>query len=210
MSRPTIRRSDRPSKPWGKGGGLARCPAEPALHPAKAGLTPSPTGTYPTSIGLVNNPGSDAPPRRSLSEIRLSLRQSESVERLGRLRSWLEGLQATSGGSVLPKSPMAQAITYALNQWEALCVYTTDGDLAIDNNAAENALRPIAVGRNNWLFAGSDTGGRTAAVLLSLIATCRRHDVEPWGYLHDVLTRVAAHPTSRLRELLPQHHQPQP
>ncbi len=153
---------------------------------------------------------SDAPPRRSLSEIRLSLRQSESVERLGRLRSWLEGLQATSGGSVLPKSPMGQAITYALNQWEALCVYTTDGDLAIDNNAAENALRPIAVGRKNWLFAGSDRGGRTAAVLLSLIATCRRHDVEPWGYLHDVLTRVAAHPASRLRELLPQHHQPQP
>jgi hypothetical protein len=66
---------------------------------------------------------------------------------------------------------MGSAITYALNQWEALSVYTTNGDLAIDNNAAENALRRVAIGRKNWLFCGSDNGGNTAAILFSLIAT---------------------------------------
>ena len=104
---------------------------------------------------------------------------------------------------MLPKSPMGEAITYALNQWAALCVYLLDGDLDIDNNISENALRRIAVGRKNWLFCGSDNGGRTAAILFSLIATCQRHDVEPFAYLRDVLTRIASHPHHRLAELLP-------
>lgn len=146
---------------------------------------------------------------RSLAEIRLELRQRDSVQRLEAFKDWLEALRAERGGPVLPKSPMGQAITYALNQWDALCVYTTDGDLAIDNNVSENALRRIAIGRKNWLFAGSDTGGATAAVLFSLIATCQRHAVEPLAYLRDVLTRIAAHPISRLDELLPNHWQPQ-
>ena len=103
---------------------------------------------------------------------------------------------------------MGQAIAYVLNQWEALAVYVTDGDLAIDNNAAENALRRIAIGRKNWLFCGSDNGGHTAAVLFSLIATCQRHDVEPFAYLRDVLTRIAAHPMNRLAELLPDRWKP--
>jgi hypothetical protein len=119
------------------------------------------------------------------------------------IKAWLEAQQAVRGGQVLPKSPMGQAITYTLNQWDALTVYTTDGELAIDNNASENALRRIAVGRKNWLFCGSDAGGSTAAVLFSLIATCQRHDVEPIAYLRDVLTRIAAHPHHRLAELLP-------
>lgn len=109
---------------------------------------------------------------------------------------------------MLPKSPLGQAIGYALNQWEALCVYTTDGRLAIDNNAAENALRRVAVGRKNWLFCGSDNGGVTAATLFSLIATCQRHRVEPWAYLRDVLTRIAATPVSQLGTLLPDRWQP--
>ena len=94
-------------------------------------------------------------------------------------------------------------IAYALNQWDALSVYTTDGRLAIDNNAAENALRRVAVGRKNWLFCGSDNGGNTAAILFSLIATCQRHGVNPFDYLTDVLTRIAATPVSRLVQLLP-------
>ncbi len=98
---------------------------------------------------------------------------------------------------------MGQAITYALNQWEALCVYTTDGHLAIDNNAAENALRRVAVGRKNWLFCGSDNGGHTAAALFSIIATCERHKLDPFAYLTDVLTRIAATPVSQLDQLLP-------
>jgi hypothetical protein len=142
---------------------------------------------------------------RTLAAICLELRQKLAVPRLAEFKTWLESLRATAGGSVLPKSPIGQAVTYALNQWEALCVYTTDGDLNIDNNAAENALRRVAIGRKNWLFAGSDNGGRTAAILFTFIATCQRHDVEPFAYLRDVLARIAAHPHHRLAELLPDH-----
>ena len=98
---------------------------------------------------------------------------------------------------------MGQAIGYALNQWKALCVYTTDGELAIDNNAAENALRRVALGRKNGLFCGSDNGGQTAAILYSLISTCKRHKIEPWAYLRDVLARIPQQPADKLDELLP-------
>jgi len=81
--------------------------------------------------------------------------------------------------------------------------YTADGELEIDNNNAERSLRPIVVGRNNWLFYGSDEGGRTGAVLSSLIASCKRLHVEPLGYLRDLFTRISTHPNSRLDELLP-------
>jgi len=87
-------------------------------------------------------------------------------------------------------------------------VYPTDGRLAVDNNASENALRRVAIGRKNWLFSGSDKGGRTAATLFSLIATCQRHEVEPLSYLCDVLTRIAATPISQLDQLLPDRWQP--
>jgi len=146
---------------------------------------------------------SETTDRRTLSAIRHTLRQEHSVPRLEQVKTWLLSQQAEHGGTVLPKSPMGQAITYALNQWEALGVYTTDGDLAIDNNAAENALRRVAIGRKNWLFCGSDNGGNTAAVLFSFIATCQRHEVDPFAYLRDVLTRLAATPLSQLDQLLP-------
>ena len=80
-------------------------------------------------------------------------------------------------------------------------MYTTDGRLAIDGNASENALRRVVIGRKNWLFAGSDNGGRTAAILLNLIATCQRHPVEPRAYLRNVLIRII--PVSQLASLLP-------
>ena len=142
-------------------------------------------------------------PSRSLAMIRHALRQERAVPRLQQFRAWLQSQQAQHGGPVLPKSPLGEAITYAFNQWDALTVYTGDGNLAIDNNASENALRRVALGRRNWLFCGSDQGGHTAAVLFSLLATCQRHKVEPFTYLRDVLTRIAAHPASRLAELLP-------
>ena len=148
----------------------------------------------------------DASDRRlyeSLVAARSGLRQELAVPRLAQFRTWLESQQAEHGGPVLPKSPMGQAIQYAFNQWEALCVYTSDGRLAIDNNASENALRRVAIGRKNWLFAGSDKGGRTAATLFSLIATCQRHRAEPMAYLRDVLTRIAATPISQLDQFLP-------
>jgi transposase len=147
-------------------------------------------------------------PSRSLSAVRLALRREQAVKHLHDFKDWLEAQQVVCGGQVLPKSPMGEAITYALNQWEALCVYTTDGDLAIDNNVSERALRRIAVGRSNWQFMGSDNGGATAAILFSLIATCERHQVNPFEYLRDVLTRIAAHPHNRLAELLPDRWQP--
>ena len=75
--------------------------------------------------------------------------------------------------------------------------------LAIDNNAAERALRGVAVGRKNWLFWGSDRGGKTAAILTSFTATCKRHGIDPWSYLSDVLTRLPSHPSDRVAELLP-------
>jgi len=140
---------------------------------------------------------------RSLWAIRLELRQTQSVPRLQQFKAWLESQQASHGGPVLPQSPLGQAITYALNPWAALCVYCTDGELDIDNNISERTLRRIAVGRNNWMFCGSDHGGNTAAILFSFIATCERHHVNPFDYLRDVLGRIAGTPISRLAELLP-------
>jgi len=142
-----------------------------------------------------------------LADERYRLRQELAVPRLAQFKAWLESQQAEHGGSVLPKSPMGLAMQYAQNQWDALCVYTTDGRLAIDNNASENALRRVAIGRKNWLFAGSDKGGQTAATLFSLLATCQRHKVEPMTYLRDVLTRIAATPISQLETLLPDRWQ---
>jgi transposase len=154
-----------------------------------------------TSSGQAKEKQLDAPARAAL-------RRELALPRLAQFKAWLETQSVSEGGSVLPKSPMGQAITYALNQWNALCVYVSDGDLAIDNNAGENALRRIAVGRKNWLFCGSDAGGQTAAVLFSMIATCERHKVNPWEYLRDVLTRIAAQPISRLAELLSDQWKP--
>jgi len=87
-------------------------------------------------------------------------------------------------------------VQYALNHWQALVLYTQHGFLAIDNNAAERALRPIAVGRNNWLFVGSATGGQTAAVLFSFTSTCRRLNLDPFAYLRDVLALLGPGPLS--------------
>ncbi len=134
---------------------------------------------------------------------RQRLRQEKSAPRLTQFRAWLEAQQASRGGPVLPKSPMGQAVAYALNQWDALGVYTIDGELAIDNNVAENALRRVVLGRKNWLFCGSDNGGNTAAVLFSLIATCQRHGIDPFAYLRDVLVRLPATPTSGVAAFLP-------
>jgi transposase len=141
--------------------------------------------------------------KHTSSAERARMRQERAAPLLVKFRSWLVSQQAVNGGPVLPKSPMGQAITYALNQWAALTVYLLDGDLSIDNNVSENALRRIALGRKNWLFCGSDNGGATAAILFSFIATCQRHGVDPLAYLRDVLTRIAALPISRLAELLP-------
>lgn len=115
------------------------------------------------------------------------LRQIEAVPRLAELHAWLLAVRPT----VLPKSPLASAIGYALAQWEALLRYAQDGRIPIDNNGAERALRPLAVGRKNWLFFGHEEAGKKGAVLFSLVTTCRAIGVEPRAYLRDVLERIA-------------------
>jgi transposase len=133
------------------------------------------------------------------SDGRLALRQEKSVPILEDIEAYLKRERT----EVLPKSPMGEAIGYALGNWEALVRYCEDGDLEIDNNGAERALRGIAIGRKNWLFFGSDNGGRTAAVLTSFITTCKRVDIDPFAYLRDVFARISAHPANRINELLP-------
>jgi transposase len=124
----------------------------------------------------------------ALPERRLKLRRARSLPILEQLRAWLA---ATEPG-LLPKSPLAQAISYVLPRWAGFVRYCEDGRLAIDNNVSERTLRPCAIGRKNWLFVGSDRGGRTAATLFSLVASAKRHELEPWAYLRDVLSCLAA------------------
>ena len=137
--------------------------------------------------------------RADFEALRLRLRQDKAVPLLKSFGEWLDK-QAVA---VLPKSPLAEAVGYARNQWAALQVYTTAGFLEIDNNAAERALRACAIGRKNYLFFGSDLGGETAAVLYTFTQTCQALGVEPWRYLRDVLERLPSHPPARLAELLP-------
>ena len=132
-------------------------------------------------------------------EERHALRQEKSKPILDAFESWLQEEQRT----VLPKSPMGQAIAYTLANWKALTRYTEDGDLSIDNNASERALRPIAIGRKNWMHCGSDRGGETAAVLYSFTQSAKRHGLDPFEYLRDVFDRISDISMSRLDELLP-------
>jgi transposase len=130
---------------------------------------------------------------------RLELRRRLSGPVMEKLNRYLLKIR----DEVLPKSPAARAVRYALNQWEALTRFLKDGDLEIDNGATERASRDIAIGRGNWTFFGSDAGGRTAAILMSFIAMCKRNGVEPFAWFRDVLTRMAMHQINRIDELLP-------
>jgi transposase len=132
-------------------------------------------------------------------EKRLALRLAKSIRILDDIKAYLEREQP----HVLPKSPDGQAISNTLSNWKALTRYCEDGHLAIDNNGAARSLRGIAVGRKNWMFLGSDNGGRTAAVLTSFITTCKRFGIDPFAYLHDIFDRVSTHPGNQLDELLP-------
>lgn len=130
---------------------------------------------------------------------RVVVRQLNAKPRLAELAVWLDRQLALIPG----KSKLAGAIRYARSRWTALTRYLDDGRLEISNNAAENAIRPIAVGRKNWLFAGSDSGGVRAATFYTLIRTARLNGLEPEAYLREVLERIGRHPVNRLAELLP-------
>ena len=130
---------------------------------------------------------------------RLAARQARARPLLDALFAWLVEQQ----GRVLPKSPMGVAIGYALGNQAALTRYTEAGFLAIDNNASERALRAVAVGRKNYLFAGSDAGGASAAVLYSVVGTCRRLGLDPFAYLRDALAGLPSLPAGRVDDFLP-------
>lgn len=134
---------------------------------------------------------------------RRQMRQDLAVPILNTFHSWIEKEQR----EVLPKSPMAQALGYALNNWSALIRYTEAGFLAIDNNVAEREMKRIAIGRKNWLFVGSPQGGKTAAILMSFTSTCHRLAIEPWAYLQDVLSRLPTTPAAQLPNLVPDRWQ---
>jgi transposase len=130
---------------------------------------------------------------------RLAIRQEESAPQMEAIEQWLDG----HGKAWLPKSPMGEAQTYITNQWQRLQVYLSDGRVPIDNNAAERAIRPWAIGRKNWMFFFSERGGQAAAVIMSFLQTCRLQGIEPWHYMKDIIARIAGHPNSKLNELLP-------
>ena len=131
-------------------------------------------------------------------KVRVAARCEHARPLLDQFRSWLDRQ------TFLPKSPLGQAATYTLNQWDALCRYVDDGELTIDNNRAERAMRPLAIGRKNWLFVGSPLAGERAAILFTLIASCKENLVEPWAYLRDVFTRLPQGLSDeQLLELLP-------
>ena len=137
--------------------------------------------------------------RPQRDQIRYELRQEKSVPILARIKAWLDAEQKL----VLPRSPMAQAIGYALNQWAALNRYIEKGFLNIDNNAAERALKRVAIGRKNWLFAGNDHFAQVSAVLYTLIASALRHGLNPQKYLTSVLAKIGQTPMSELEQFLP-------
>ena len=130
---------------------------------------------------------------------RFFLRLEKSRPILTQIKTKLDAWSIT----VLPKSPLGQAVGYALRQWDALTRFLENAILSVDNNLSERTLRMVALGRNNWTFAGSDEGGKRAAVIYSLVASCKHIGLDPFAYLRDVLDRISTHPNSRIAELTP-------
>ena len=138
------------------------------------------------------------------SQERLRMREAYALPILGAFKKWIEQ-QALA---VLPRTPMAKALGYAQGQWRALCRYCQDGRLSIDNNASERSLRSPVLGRKNWMFFGSDDGGRWAAILYSLVESAKLNGHNPFEYLRDVISRIATHPARRILELTPAYWKP--
>lgn len=142
--------------------------------------------------------------KMSFDEI-YQLRQQQAVPVLDRLGKWMKEAYV----QVTPKSSIGKALAYSIERWEKLSVYTTNGMLCIDNNPVENSIRPIAIGRKNYLFAGSHDAAQESAMIYSLLGTCKLHNLNPWEWLKDVLTRLPDHPINKIKDLLAHNWKPQ-
>jgi transposase len=129
-------------------------------------------------------------------------RQDQSIPILNKIHEVIKTQLLTA----LPSSPLGMALQYTLNRWQKLNVYTQEGFLPIDNNLVENSIRPIAIGRRNWLFAGSHEAAQRSAMLYSLFATCKLHDIEPVQWLTEILSKIKDYKINRIHELLPQNY----
>jgi transposase len=134
----------------------------------------------------------------STDEIKM-MREEEAVPLLTKFHDWLQKQYVRAQ----PKSPFGKALYYCLNNWNELTQYVTDGELKIDNNHTEREMKYVSMGKKAWLFFGSDQGGKNDAIVSSVVSTCRRHGVEPWSYLTDVIQKLTENPTRDLEELLP-------
>jgi hypothetical protein len=138
-------------------------------------------------------------------EARLQYREQNAIPLLKALGSWMKERY----GEVLPKSAIGKALGYSIRRWERLSLYATTYHLNIDNNPVENSIRPVAVGRKNYLFAGSHAAAQRAAVFYSLFATCKNYNINPYNWLLDILNRIASHKINKIEDLLPQNWKPQ-
>jgi transposase len=142
--------------------------------------------------------------RKVPTEVRHRYRRRWALPVLKDIKAWMDQEII----KVAPKSPIGEALGYAITLWPRLAAYTLDGRYLIDNNLIENTIRPLAIGRKNYLFAGSDRAASHAALIYSLLGTCKLHGVEPFAYLRDVIARIPEHKANKLNELLPQRWQP--
>ena len=129
----------------------------------------------------------------------MELRQQHSLPMLSEFRQWLQATEQ----SVLPKSPIGQALQYVLPRWDGLVRYCENGALSIDNNLSERSVRPVAIGRKNYLFMGSDNGGKAAAILYSMMASAKANQVEPFAYVRDLLVQLSRHSPPSAAAILP-------
>jgi hypothetical protein len=135
-----------------------------------------------------------------------ALRQRKSKPIMEKFKGWMH----EQGSMVLPKSPIGKAIGYGIKNWKELSRFLDDGRIRLDNNRSENQMRLIALGRHNWQRYQSERGGRVAAILSSLVASCRRHGKNPYEYFRDVLQRLPTHPARKIRDLTPARWKPKP
>jgi len=152
-----------------------------------------------SEIGLLYDIERTLREENASSEERSRVRKEEAAPILKKLKAWFEENEG------LPQDPWGKAVSYTFTRWDRLTAYLEEGRLEIDNNLVENTIRPIALGRKNYLFAGSHDAAQRAAVIYSLLATCKKHEVNPQIWLTDVLTRIPTHPAKNVSELLPHH-----